>query len=130
MKIIRHRLTAAERKDLWERMNRRCAYCGIKIGFSEVTADHKIPISRGGPDTFQNRECCCGPCNALKADRTIEEFRALVMGINYDLMQKDAGYRAGLRFGTIREYRKKHIYFYFEELEGRQKCRELRKKRR
>ena len=74
MKIVRHRLTAAERKDLWERMNRRCAYCGIKIGFSEVTADHKIPISRGGPDTSQNRVCCCGPCNALKADRTIVEL--------------------------------------------------------
>lgn len=130
MKIVRHRLTNAERKDLWECMNRRCAYCGTKIGLSEVTADHKIPISRGGPDTAQNRVCACRPCNALKADRTVEEFRALVTGINYDLMQREPGYRAALRFGTLREHKRKYIYFYYETMEGRQTCRQTNRKRR
>lgn len=100
----RRRMNPEERRAIWERENRRCGYCGLKIGINEVTIDHKIPISRGGPDCLDNMICCCKGCNEYKSDRTIEEFRAAVQGANYRLMQKAPEYRAALRFGLIRAY--------------------------
>ena len=44
----RRRIDPDARRALWEDQNRRCGYCGRKIGFSEVTVDHIIPLSRGG----------------------------------------------------------------------------------
>ena len=120
----RKRLDPELRRQLYERQNKKCGYCGNKIGFSEVTVDHKIPLSRGGPDCMDNMICSCKPCNALKGNRTVEEFRGLVGLLNHNLMQKDSGYRALIRFGLIREHRRKKIRFYFEQRE------EARRRRR
>jgi 5-methylcytosine-specific restriction protein A len=34
-----------------------------------TTADHKIPISRGGTHDLDNLQPACGPCNSSKRDR-------------------------------------------------------------
>ena len=119
-KELRRHISTDERKALWNEQNRRCGYCGRKIGFSEVTVDHIIPISRGGPDCRDNMICSCRPCNEFKRNRTVEEFRAAIQTSNYNLMQKEPEYRASLRFGLIREYRKK-VRFYFEAKDERRK---------
>lgn len=119
-KTHRRHIDPDERRALWEEQNRRCGYCGTKIGYSEVTVDHIIPISRGGPDCKDNMICSCRPCNEFKRNRTVEEFRAAIQTANYNLMQKEPEYRAVLRFGLIREYRKK-VRFYFEVAENRRK---------
>jgi CRISPR/Cas system Type II protein with McrA/HNH and RuvC-like nuclease domain len=123
MKIVRRRIDPEERRLMYELSNKRCAYCGYRIGFSEVTIDHKIPLSRGGPDCMDNMVCSCRPCNELKRDRTVEEFRGLVATMNHDMMQQDQRYRAAIRFGLIREHRKKKIVFYFETREAARKKR-------
>ena len=121
MTVHRRRIDQETRRMLWERENRRCGYCGSKIGFGEVTIDHKIPLSRGGPDCPDNMICSCYGCNSFKGNRTIEEFRKIVQGANYELMQKAPEYRSSLRFGLIREYKKKKVLFHFEILEARQR---------
>lgn len=82
--------------------------------------DHKIPISRGGPDCLDNMVCSCKPCNELKRDRTVEEFRGVVSVMLYNLMQRSPEYRAALRFGYLREHRKRPR-FYFEQCDERSK---------
>lgn len=47
--------------------NFTCVYCGVRT--PEVTVDHFIPRSRGGPDVFENLYACCAPCNNRKSDR-------------------------------------------------------------
>ena len=120
-KIRRGKIDKKLRRELWELSNRRCGYCRTKIGLSEVTVDHKIPISRGGPDCRDNMICSCEPCNHLKGNRTAEEFRGLISNIPYDLMQKEPKYRAAIRFGMIREHRKKRIQFQYEVMERKWK---------
>ncbi len=115
----RRRIDPDARRALWEDQNRRCGYCGRKIGFSEVTVDHIIPLSRGGPDCGENMICSCRPCNEFKRNRTIEEFRAAVQSSSFNLMQREPEYRAVLRFGLIREYRRKRVKFYFETKQDR-----------
>ncbi|MCS7205130.1 MAG: HNH endonuclease [Leptospiraceae bacterium] len=43
-----------------------CYYCGRKFKPSELTMDHKIPLSRGGSSTKENLVPCCKECNSKK----------------------------------------------------------------
>lgn len=43
-----------------------CAYCGAS---GNLQWEHIIPLSRGGPDTFDNLVRACAPCNQAKGVR-------------------------------------------------------------
>lgn len=63
--------------DLLEECNRRCAYCNREENpDSLLTADHKIPLSRGGTNWITNIAAACRKCNGAKRDKTPEEFTA------------------------------------------------------
>lgn len=50
-----------------------CAYCAEVFPESELTIDHILPASRGGPLSFANAATSCRNCNSIKANRTPEE---------------------------------------------------------
>lgn len=60
-------------KDIREQMKeeRCCIYCGSKENLSE---DHIIPVSKGGPDTPTNIVVSCLKCNMSKKDKDIFEW--------------------------------------------------------
>ena len=62
------------KKNLWERENGKCCYCGREISYSESTIDHVYPRSCGGLSDWINMRVCCQPCNSLKDDKTISEL--------------------------------------------------------
>lgn len=39
-----------------------------------MTSDHIIPKSKGGPNTVENRQCMCSPCNTAKGNKWPEEI--------------------------------------------------------
>ena len=47
----------------------RCLACGID---GALTIDHVIPVSKGGPNTADNVQPLCGPCNSSKGTNTID----------------------------------------------------------
>jgi hypothetical protein len=47
-----------------------CVYCGSK---KNLTIDHIIPKSKGGPNTWMNLVTCCSPCNLKKGDKLLHE---------------------------------------------------------
>lgn len=53
--------------------------CGLcKKAFEkmkDVTIDHIIPLSKGGPDVFENMQPAHEQCNQMKRDMSPEEFR-------------------------------------------------------
>jgi len=53
----------------------RCAYCRKPLTESSLSADHRIPISRGGSDLLSNLLPVCYPCNRQKGKRTEGEYR-------------------------------------------------------
>jgi hypothetical protein len=55
---------------VFRRDRHACQYCGRR---GELTLDHVMPQSRGGPDTWENLVSACQPCNQRKANRTPEE---------------------------------------------------------
>lgn len=50
-----------------------CGYCGDWT--RPLTADHRIPLSRGGLHTISNLIPACRPCNSRKGALTEDEFR-------------------------------------------------------
>jgi 5-methylcytosine-specific restriction endonuclease McrA len=61
------------RSTVFFRDDYHCQYCGNKFMKHQLTLDHVIPKSRGGPKTWNNLVACCVPCNQLKGDKTPSE---------------------------------------------------------
>ena len=55
------------RRAVFARDRWTCQYCGSERG--NLTVDHVIPRSKGGPSSWDNIVTCCAPCNRRKGDR-------------------------------------------------------------
>jgi len=55
------------RRAVFARDEWTCQYCGAR---SNLTVDHVIPRSKGGPSSWDNIVASCAPCNRRKGDRT------------------------------------------------------------
>ena len=55
------------RRAVFARDDWTCQYCGAR---SNLTVDHVIPRSKGGPSSWENIVASCAPCNRRKGDRT------------------------------------------------------------
>ncbi|BAU99984.1 Uncharacterized protein AUMI_114420 [Aurantimicrobium minutum] len=49
-----------------------CVACGKS---EDITADHIIPIARGGLHSEENLQPLCGACNSSKRDKTMDEWQ-------------------------------------------------------
>ncbi len=47
-----------------------CQYCGKKCSSKELTIDHVIPVSKQGPENWNNVVAACRRCNQKKGNRT------------------------------------------------------------
>ena len=53
------------RRAVFARDGWTCQYCGVR---TNLTVDHVIPRSKGGPSTWENIVASCAPCNRRKGD--------------------------------------------------------------
>jgi|SRR5579859_1483807 len=67
-------LTAQEWLDLTSRYDHRCLCCGKQEPEITLTADHIIPVSKGGSNTIMNIQPLCLTCNKRKGS-TSTDFR-------------------------------------------------------
>lgn len=58
----------------------RCAYCGEKLKYKNLTLDHVIPKSMGGDRSEGNLYPACRKCNRSKRDLSVEDFRETLGG--------------------------------------------------
>lgn len=72
-KHVPHRVQVLTRRNILVRDGHQCQYCGETFCALDLTLDHVIPRSKGGPSTWENLVAACGVCNRRKADRTPEE---------------------------------------------------------
>lgn len=55
----------------------KCYWCGEALG-QDATADHLIPLSRGGEDAISNVVAAHAACNRRKGSLMPTEYRALL----------------------------------------------------
>lgn len=60
--------------------NKQCFYCKRVVPPEGMSRDHFIPKSKGGKQE-NNIVLCCKPCNVLKSDFTLQEFRDEVIKV-------------------------------------------------
>ena len=60
------------RRNVMERDEFSCQYCGRRLDHSRLTIDHVIPKSRGGQTVWENVVAACMRCNDRKGDRAPE----------------------------------------------------------
>ncbi len=63
---VKAKITRALSKRVMERDAYRCVTCGTH---RDLSCDHVIPESKGGPTTFENLQTMCRPCNSRKGNR-------------------------------------------------------------
>ena len=61
------------RPNVYWRDNYTCQYCAKNFSHKELTFDHVLPKSKGGPTTWENVVTCCQACNCKKGSRLLDE---------------------------------------------------------
>jgi len=69
----------AKRKELFERDDWTCQYCGEKVTEQNVTLDHFVPQCEGGDNSSGNLRTCCLMCNAVKSGKSYEDAAPLIL---------------------------------------------------
>ena len=70
-----HQRRKSQKLRIIERDGWTCFYCGREnLRLDEIEIDHKLPVSRGGPNTMDNLVTACRECNQRKGTMTAEEF--------------------------------------------------------
>ena len=65
------------RENVFKRDDYECVYCGDSHR-RDLTIDHVVPQSKGGPNTWDNLVTACKRCNNEKADLTLKEYGKLI----------------------------------------------------
>jgi len=80
----KHAKVGISNRTLFGRDRNICAYCaGHFANFRELSRDHIIPRSRGGPNTWMNIVTSCRKCNAKKGDRLLKEVGMELIYVPY-----------------------------------------------
>ena len=61
---------------MWRQQGCACNGCREDWHWKDMTIDHVVPWSKGGPNRQANYQLLCPPCNKLKADGTHAELLA------------------------------------------------------
>ena len=102
------------KKELYEEMNGRCAYCGCELDYKKATIDHKVPLAVGGTNERENLIICCFSCNHYKRNRDIEGFRESIKN-TVKWLKGNSAYRLALKYGRISETNiDERIMFFYE----------------
>lgn len=71
----------------------KCALCGRKLLFEDITIDHKIPLACGGADSVENLQICCLEDNQFKGSIMPDDFMERITRIFLYQMDKKEGKR-------------------------------------
>ncbi len=63
------------RINVYARDGYKCQYCSKPCKMNELTYDHVVPKSQGGPTNWTNIVSCCYKCNSKKGGRTPEQAK-------------------------------------------------------
>lgn len=58
-----------------------CHFCGKGLLFKQVSIDHYLPKSKGGPDDIFNLVCSCRRCNKNKRSSVPEDYKEVMLNL-------------------------------------------------
>jgi len=76
-KNVKRRTSGFAKDFLDDNIGANCIYCDIELDKENATADHIIPISKGGNNTQVNLVVCCKDCNNERGNLDFDEYLTL-----------------------------------------------------
>lgn len=112
------------RKQVYNKYNGRCAYCGRGIAYKDMQVDHLIPQrmyeegkAEGDMNDMSNLMPSCRTCNHYKRANSLEHFRESIENIPKKLGEREYIYKVGMAYGFYSDKPQK-VKFYFEQPES------------
>jgi hypothetical protein len=109
----------AKREQIWNKYDKRCAYCGCELEYKDMQVDHieskqwHIRHKIEGVDRMSNLNPSCKQCNFYKSDGSLSLFRSQLSTIN-ERLNKIFIVRLAISFGILK-YKEFDNKFYFEK---------------
>jgi 5-methylcytosine-specific restriction endonuclease McrA len=75
-KNVRRRTSGFAKEFIEQNKGAKCLYCDNILTPENATADHIIPISKGGNNTQVNLVVCCKDCNTERGDLDFKYYLA------------------------------------------------------
>lgn len=76
-KNVKRRTSGFAKEFLEENKDCKCVYCETKLTKENATADHIVPISKGGNNTQINLIVCCKDCNSERGNLSFKTYMSL-----------------------------------------------------
>ena len=73
---------AFTRRNVYLRDEYKCQYCNKRFQTADLSLDHVIPRSMGGPLSWENAVTCCKKCNCRKGSTPLSELDRKGMKLN------------------------------------------------
>ena len=70
-------------RSLFYRDHNTCAYCGSVFKWKDLSRDHIIPTSKGGPNTWENVVTACHTCNRNKSNHLLQDIDMELLYVPY-----------------------------------------------
>ena len=124
-------ISKEKRKQVYNKYEGRCAYCGMPIEYKDMQVDHFIPKDKEkliivgkypnitNIDDIENLMPSCRMCNHYKRAHSLAVFRRYIREIPKKLRDNYI-YKVGVRYKLIEET-EHPIHFYFEQYEKEHK---------
>ena len=67
------------RKEIYERDNYMCVYCGVRVNKTTATLDHIVPKSLCNDHSPSNLVTACRACNSRKGTKPLYKFLSILV---------------------------------------------------
>jgi 5-methylcytosine-specific restriction endonuclease McrA len=71
---VKRRTNGFAKEFLEKHPGSKCLYCKDELTPENISADHIIPVSKGGNNAKVNLVACCKDCNGERGDRDFQEY--------------------------------------------------------
>lgn len=99
------------REDSLKKNDNACLYCYEPLTYRSVTADHRVPKSKGGLNRQDNIDGICQPCNQAKGAMSKAEYINII-----------SSFPVGMHIGYILAWSRRRI-----NLQINRSCKRLKK---
>jgi hypothetical protein len=108
-------MSKIDRKQVYDKYDGHCAYCGDKISIKDMQVDHIIPKRINGTDDLENLNPSCRLCNHYKRAETIDVFRDWKLDGLIERLRKIYIFNVAEKYGMV-EVKNWDRKFYFEKV--------------
>ncbi|WP_432405748.1 HNH endonuclease [Wukongibacter sp. M2B1] len=73
--------TKKDKRYIYLRDKGICHFCDKELQFKQISLDHYLPKSKGGPNDVYNLVCSCKQCNKYKKSTIPDDYKEVMLNL-------------------------------------------------